>query len=176
MIVLVTGGSGSGKSAFAEDAVMKLRKQHEDICYYIATMKIYDEEGQKKVDRHRMMRAAKNFVTIEAPENIGTVIPEGGIGLLECVSNLVANEMFQDEKIVSRQNVVEKVVASIRQAAEKLNHLVIVTNNVFEDGIEYDGTTMEYLYALGEVNAELARLADKAVEVVVGIPIIIKDT
>lgn len=44
MITLVTGGSGSGKSAYAES----LLSSCEGIRYYIATMQIYDAEGEKK--------------------------------------------------------------------------------------------------------------------------------
>ena len=57
---------------------------------------------------------------------------------------------------------------------EKVTELVIVTNNVFEDGISYDGTTMEYLAAMGKINELLAKRADKVIEVVVGIPLIMK--
>ena len=48
MIYLVTGGSGSGKSAYAES----LLSEFENIRsrYYIATMQVYGEEGKKRVD------------------------------------------------------------------------------------------------------------------------------
>ena len=63
MITLVTGGSGSGKSAYAESLLYSC----EGIRYYIATMQIYDAEGEKKVERHRKLRAGKGFLTIESP-------------------------------------------------------------------------------------------------------------
>ena len=44
MIILVTGGSGSGKSAFAEDQVLSFG---EGKRIYIATMFPFDEEGRK---------------------------------------------------------------------------------------------------------------------------------
>ena len=44
MITLVTGGSGSGKSAYAEEILASC----EGTKYYIATMQIYDAEGEKK--------------------------------------------------------------------------------------------------------------------------------
>ena len=52
---------------------------------------------------------------------------------------------------------------------------MIVTNNVFEDGINYDATTMEYIRAMGSINEKLALMADEVVEVVVGIPLTIKE-
>ena len=51
---------------------------------------------------------------------------------------------------------------------------MIVSNNVFEDGIDYEESTRNYIRELGHVNAGLAAMADTVVEVVVGIPVFIK--
>lgn len=193
MITLVTGGSGSGKSAYAES----LLSSCEGIRYYIATMQIYDAEGEKKVERHRKLRAGKGFLTIESPMNVGKIRfacageseqaqyrqeaemkvqgnAEKKSALLECMSNLTANEMFTKDGMKSEEEVVEKIVSEIQTLSQKLDNLVIVTNNVFEDGVIYDAGTMEYLKALGRINAALARLADRVAEVVVGIPVELK--
>ena len=193
MITLVTGGSGSGKSAYAES----LLSSCEGIKYYIATMQIYDAEGEKKVERHRKLRAGKGFLTIESPINVGKIqfacageaeqaqyrqeaerkvqgSSEKKSALLECMSNLTANEMFTKDGMKSEEEVVEKIVSEVQTLSQKLDNLVIVTNNVFEDGVIYDAGTMEYLKALGRINAALARLADRVAEVVVGIPVELK--
>ena len=62
MMILVTGGSGSGKSAFAEDCVVSFGKTDR---IYIATMYPFDEESRKRVQRHRKMRQGKGFETVE---------------------------------------------------------------------------------------------------------------
>ena len=193
MITLVTGGSGSGKSAYAESLLYSC----EGIRYYIATMQIYDAEGEKKVEPHRKLRAGKGFLTIESPMNVGKIqfvcagepgqaqyrqeaerkgqcSSEKKSALLECMSNLTANEMFTKDGMKSEDEVVEKIVSEIQTLSQKLDNLVIVTNNVFEDGVIYDAGTMEYLGALGRINAALARLADRVAEVVVGIPVELK--
>ena len=193
MITLVTGGSGSGKSAYAES----LLSSCEGIRYYIATMQIYDAEGEKKVERHRKLRAGKGFLTIESPINVGKIqfacageaeqaqyrqeverkvqgSSEKKSALLECMSNLTANEMFTKDGIKSAEEVVGEIVSEMQTLSQKLDNLVIVTNNVFEDGVIYDAGTMEYLKALGRINAALARLADRVAEVVVGIPVELK--
>ena len=193
MITLVTGGSGSGKSAYAESLLYSC----EGIRYYIATMQIYDAEGEKKVERHRKLRAGKGFLTIESPMNVGKIqfvcagepgqaqyrqeaerkgqcSSEKKSALLECMSNLTANEMFTKDGMKSEDEVVEKIVSEIQTLSQKLDNLVIVTNNVFEDGVIYDAGTMEYLRALGRINTALARLADRVAEVVVGIPVELK--
>lgn len=193
MITLVTGGSGSGKSAYAESLLYSC----EGIRYYIATMQIYDAEGEKKVERHRKLRAGKGFLTIESPMNVGKIqfvcagepgqaqyrqeaerkgqcSSEKKSALLECMSNLTANEMFTKDGMKSEEEVVEKIVSEIQTLSQKLDNLVIVTNSVFEDGVIYDAGTMEYLRALGRINAVLAHLADRVAEVVVGIPVELK--
>ena len=190
MIHLVTGGSGSGKSAYAEKLVTEQYK--EDFKYYIATMQVYDEEGKARIKRHRQMRSGKGFTTIEQPVCIEEALTkiakwegkqcvaaqeemEGKqcIALVECMSNLVANEIFQEEEI-GPCAAVERILKGIKTLSKHLHGLVIVTNNVFEDGIEYDAGTQEYLKALGQINEGLASMADTVTEVVVGIPVPLK--
>lgn len=181
-MILVTGGSGSGKSSYAEDCIIKLHKpsKQKDNLFYIATMKVYGEEGQRKVERHRNMREGKGFKTIEQTCDIDKCLTAVGsdkyntCALLECMSNLVANEMFDNDTVRSEDYVVEKVLRDFSKLSVTINNLVVVTNNVFEDGCEYDEQTKAYIRALGRINVRLARMADKVVEVVVGIPIEIK--
>ena len=176
MMTLIIGGSGSGKSAYAEDYTISLSEDRKK--YYIATMQIYDEEGKRKVERHRMLRGGKGFSTIEQPIDIGKAAEKMEDGertaLLECISNLTANEMFLGEIPGTEEVITEKIVGGIAVLNRELTHLVIVSNNVFEDGNVYDKTTMAYIRAMGRINQKLAEMADEVVEVVVGIPIVIK--
>ena len=81
MLILVSGGSGSGKSAFAEDLIVSSGLETK---IYVATMQVWDAEGQARVDRHRAMRAGKGFATLECPENLaGLTLPLGCAALLE---------------------------------------------------------------------------------------------
>ena len=141
-----------------------------------------NEEGRKKAHRHQAMRRGKGFVTIEQPVDIcralekvktGTVQP---VILVECISNLTANEMFLGEgRQRTAEETGEKIVRDIGML-KKAAHLVVITNNVFEDGIVYEEPVMEYIRAMGRINGALAGMADKVVEVVAGIPVMIKDT
>ena len=208
MITLITGGSGSGKSAYAEKYIC--HASNEKGCkekYYIATMQVFDEEGQRKIDRHRRLRAGKGFITIEQPRDIQDAVSKlqsenclktGQSALLECMSNLVANEMLPpvdasdtkeagvkkealdepenmrdyENTLISR--VSKKVLKDVSILSENVAELVIVTNNVFEDGVCYDESTMNYIKAMGIVNRGLAAMAESAVEVVAGIPVEVK--
>lgn len=195
MMTLILGGSGSGKSAYAEEYTGRLtgdlggpeelERTGDDASpgsikkYYLATMQVYGEEGNKKVERHRKLRMGKGFSTIERTVSVKEALteiadPASSAVLLECMSNLAANEMFRENGQASVPEVVATIIDDIRILKDRLAHLVIVSNNVFEDGIRYDDGTMEYLRALGEINVSLANLADEVIEVVVGIPLTIK--
>lgn len=69
---MITGGSGSGKSSYAEDCITKISKNCKK--YYIATMQVFDEEGKQRIERHKNMRSGKNFKTIEQPCNVENAI------------------------------------------------------------------------------------------------------
>lgn len=176
-MILVTGGSGSGKSAYAEKAAVYLGKERP--LYYLATMRVCDREGEARVNRHRNMRAAKGFETIECEEAVGKateLIGHDSVVLLECMSNLDANVMFSSAPPLSADQTAERILADMDKLMERSGHLIIVTNNVFEDGIAYDKTTEAYIEALGQMNLRLAEKADVVVEIVVSIPVFLKGT
>ena len=176
MITLVIGGSGSGKSDYAES----LLDSYSNKKVYLATMQIYDDETHKKVERHRRRRAGKGFETVEMPVDVNRLAPvikdDTCAVLLECVSNLVANEMFCGDEVDTLQadDVAAKILDDISEISKLIDEFVIVTNNVAEDGIVYDDGTMAYIKAISDVNIGLAGMADRVVEVVVGIPVTIK--
>ena len=177
-MILVIGGSGSGKSAYAEKVALECQKEKRH--FYLATMHVFGEEGQKKVQRHKRMRAGKGFVTIEQPTDIMQCLPAlreagGGVVLLECMSNLTANELYDEAGNMNKpEKVKRQILEGIRHVIEKTDLLVIVTNEVQGDQMEYSEETKIYQRVLGEVNQSLAGLAEKVTEVVYGIPVEIK--
>lgn len=185
MFVLVTGGSGSGKSEYAENRVLEMGQGRR---IYIATMMCFDEESKKRVARHRAMRRGKGFQTVERYRDLKGVDlsgrdPDPGAGpekmtgtsltvLLECMSNLTANEMFDPEG--AKELASEEIKTGIDRLLGKCDNLVVVTNEVFSDGLIYDPGTAEYQRVLGEINCYMASRADEVVEVVYGIPCLLK--
>lgn len=170
MLIVVTGGSGSGKSEFAENLILQL---HARPCLYIATMYPFDEECRKRIARHRQMRKDKNFDTLECYTGLQNAEVAGyETVLLECMSNLTANEMYQEEG--AGEQCVEAVLEGVRRVYRECRHMVIVTNEIFSDGMEYDEETVRYQRFLGSINRRLAELADLVVEVVYSIPVVHK--
>lgn len=172
MFHLITGGSGSGKSAYAEEQVLLAG---EGKRFYIATMIPYGEDGKQRVERHRKMRKEKQFETVECYTNLSQLaFPEDSIVLLECMSNLAANEIFEPDG--AHENTVEAVMKGVQKLQEQVKHLFVVTNEIFSDGIKCDDETLRYLKYLGQINQAMVERADTVTEVVYGIPVTIKNT
>ena len=169
MLILLTGGSGCGKSSYAEALCMKLSMPR----YYIAAMRPFGEESLRKIARHNTMRRGKGFETIERYTDISSLrLPERGTALLECICNLTANEMFDENGTF--EDPAERVLRGVDALAAPCSHLIVVTNDVGSDGFSYEEGTAAYIRALGRINAELARKADHVYELVCGIPIVRK--
>ena len=177
MVTLILGGSGSGKSAFAEDYIIKHNNGGK--TYYLATMQSGDNpETRKRIERHRMMRNEKGFLTIEQSydiqDSVDQMEQEASV-LLEDLSNLLANEMFLKKRETDTERDLEKEIEEgIVLLTKHIANLVIVSNNIFEDGIEYDEETKRYMKALGELNRRIAGHSDEVYEVVCGIPVSLK--
>lgn len=170
MLIVVTGGSGSGKSAFAEQMVLKLNQRRR---LYIATMYPFDEECRHRIARHRKMREKKAFETLECYTHLEMAKVLGyETVLLECMSNLTANEMYQEGG--AGDDCVDAILRGVEHLISQCDHLVIVTNEIFSDGILYDPETVRYQRYLGEINRRIARMADLVVEVVYSIPVVHK--
>ena len=181
MLILITGASGSGKSEYAENLVGILA-QKECITekIYLATMENTSEAAKKRILRHRKLREGKGFVTVEAPFGLTeSELPKAEspqkqkrILLLECMSNLLANLMF--EKQLNGEEALSQILAQIQQMADAYTHLVIVTNEIFSDGAVYTGEMREYERTLGRINGRLAEKAEVVCEVVYSIPVFLK--
>lgn len=166
-LICVTGGSGSGKSAIAEQMAAQLSDAGK---VYLATMQCGDEESRKRVARHRAMRAEKNFVTIERPVDLAHLsLPPCEVVLLECLSNLAANEMFAPKGAGAQAE--QAILQGIAHVRAQCRTLIVVTNEIFSDGVRYDAHTEHYLAVLGRLNRKLAQQAQQVIEVVCGIPI-----
>ena len=202
MLHIVYGGSASGKSSYVESFALSL--QGDGRLLYIATMYPYkwntteiDPETMQRIERHRAMRADKGFDTVECYRHVEHIVAKRqDVLLLECMSNLLANEMYlepdsDDGGLAETMSEVEKagvgmsetlspvskkIVQALVNLSTRVQELVIVTNDVFSDGgsLTYDESTREYVKNLAEINCALARVAETVTEVVCGIPVIVK--
>lgn len=214
MILLVTGGSASGKSEYAENRALQMAKEGKRPLIYLAAMMPFVKDAEKRIERHRQLRAGKGFETVERYTAVEALCrgdgpdseafrnqAKGAVVMLECMSNLTANEMFsgsgnsgdntgtysrgqadraQNEEeqhpTIDIRKVQDRIMKGIDALAEMAEHLVIVSINVFDEGVQqYDPWTGAYIQCLGELNQMLTERADEAVEVIYSIPVAYKE-
>ena len=194
MVFFITGGNDNGKSEYAEDLVIKLSPGGRSAGYtriYLATMGARDEESLKRIEKHIFRRKDMEYITIEKSFDVGSIDitnidiangseknvneDKGGkrILLIEDIPNLLAGEMFKGTSFYP--DVADKITADIMKLISACEHTVIVTNEVFSDGMIYDEYTTTYLREFGTINRRLAGYSDKVVELVCGIPCIVKE-
>ena len=166
MLTLIIGAAGSGKSAFAENFIQSFPGQK----LYIATMLPQGEEAELRISRHRLRRSGRGFQTVECGlclEEL-TIQPQSNV-LLEDLSNLLANELFEPQGRGSHA-----AAAGLQALQRQCGNLTVVSNEVFSGGSRYADDTDRFLRALAAWNREIAREADLVVEVVCGLPNVLK--
>lgn len=178
MYIFIAGMARSGKSAYAEYRLLELAELKASETgtpptkIYVATAEVRadDAEMLARVEKHRLRRKGMGFTTIECCRDLGElVLPEYACVLVESLSVWTANEMFTASGV--NHSAGEKVCADFLKIYGQVKDIVLVSDDVFSDGAEYDSLTEEYMRILGSLHVKLAALADEVIEVVSGLPV-----
>ena len=184
MIVLVVGGAKSGKSMFAQNLSKSLNESlkiyleedlevdlHENTeikkgkLYYVATMNPYDLEDLKRIENHLREREGYGFNTIEETLNmskVSSLIKEEDTVLIDSITSLVTNYMFRGKEFY--KDVSDDILSGILEIINNSKNVVIVSDYLFSDSIQYDCYTENFRKEIGIVNRKLAKIADTVVE------------
>lgn len=181
-LIMVTGGSRSGKSSLAE----KLAGEAGGQVVYLATAMINDEEMAARVALHRNRRPA-SWRTIETPlEVIETIKQEGRQAdtlLLDSLgmwlSNLLNNYHYEAEKNrEQREELIARITSRARELAttayQVRARVIVVTEEVGLGLVPPYPLGRLFRDLLGLANQELARQADRVYLVVAGLPVVLK--
>ena len=178
MIILIIGGSKSGKSHLAQRVVKALAGDGSPGCgpmIYWATMEPTDGEDRARIEKHIADRAGWGFETVERGRDIARLpIPcsrEASV-LFDSVTALVTNELFggigagtePDAEDAKRRS-----LEGLIRLSESVRHFVCVADDVFRDGFSFDGMTETWRRALAEVVRGFAEHADTVLEVSCGL-------
>ncbi|TYQ16417.1 UNVERIFIED_CONTAM: adenosylcobinamide kinase /adenosylcobinamide-phosphate guanylyltransferase [Acetivibrio alkalicellulosi] len=183
-VILVTGGSRSGKSSFAES----IAKKYGNNVLYIATSIPFDDEMKIRVRKHREQRP-EYWQTLEAYKDFDIYLKEHTcqkeVLLLDCITLMVTNIILEErcdwekislEEVSFIERRVEKEVEKLLHEVEKGSAtLIAVTNEVGMGIIPSNRLSRIFSDIAGRINQKLAKVADEVFLCVSGIPIKIKD-
>ncbi|MEX0348719.1 MAG: bifunctional adenosylcobinamide kinase/adenosylcobinamide-phosphate guanylyltransferase [Paracoccaceae bacterium] len=165
---LVLGGAASGKSAFAEHLSVSSGKNR----YYIATSQVFDDEMRAKIDRHIAQRGT-GWTTIEAPLYLAPAI--GGrtsddVCLIDCATMWLSNHLLAESDLQAAQT---GLLSALRNSSA---NMVIVSNEVGHGIVPDNALARRFREAQGRLNIALAAEADLVVQVIAGLPRVLKGT
>jgi len=167
MLELVLGGAASGKSECAE----RLALDTDPHPIYLATMERGDPAGELRIDRHVKRREGSGFITVEQPRNAHLAAPfvKGHTVLLECMTNLAANELFgAGGRDTGTGSAFIRLKLALDKLEEASDRLIVVSGDIFRDGMIYDPMTEEYMRLLADMNRYMAERARHVYEAVFG--------
>ena len=168
-IILVTGGSRSGKSKHALELAASYNNKA-----FIATAEATDDEMQARIERHRRERDP-SFHTVEEPVNLEGALKslpeETEVAILDCITVWLGN-LFYREKITD--GTCPEIDAFLGILEVPPCHLILVTNEVGMGVIPADGATRLFRDTAGSINQILAERAHEVIFSVSGIPMRVK--
>jgi len=165
-LTLILGGASSGKSTFAEGLVTGAGSDR----IYVATAQVFDAEMQAKIDRHRNMRG-EGWDTVEAAFDLGPALSsarEGQVVLLDCATMWLSNHMLAENDL----DVAEAALITALNTSGA--PIVIVSNEVGLSVVPENALARRFRDAQGRLNQRLAAKADLVVNVIAGLPQVLK--
>lgn len=178
-LTFICGGVRSGKSRFGEEMAASL-KYEEGRLIYIATARKTDAEMEERIKKHQRDRTEKeeSWVTIERTDDLkrcAEMVKQHDIVFIDCLTTWLSNEMFRkDGKSYPLEIVKARIQEAILSIMVSCSHLVIISNDIFQEPILKDTTIHRYIKGLGELHQFLVERSDQAIMMESGIPIMMK--
>ena len=94
--------------------------------------------------------------------------------MIESLTAWTANEMFTADGVKDSGHVANKILADLSVIRERVRDIVIVADDIFSDGGEYDSLTENYVRTLADLLMRIAAVADEVTECVSGLNVCYK--
>lgn len=166
-LIFITGGARSGKSRYAQELALQLSNDP----VYLATARHWDDDFEKRIQRHQAERDER-WTSIEEEKNISGLNLSGKVIVMDCVTLWITN-FFTDTKY--------DVDASLKLCKAEIDNLNI-TNNTFiiisnELGMGMHADTAigrKFTDLQGWMNQYIAQKANRVIFMVSGLPMQLK--
>lgn len=175
-LIYISGGSRSGKSRYAEQRALELLGPRT----YIATCPMIDEEMDERISCHRSRREAHGWLTLEEPLALAQALHDcldSSVVLVDCLTLWINNLLYnaqQEQADISEEDIDAFCVEVVEASRQGERTVIFVTNELGMGLVPADYTSRHYRDLVGRCNQTLASLADEAVFVVSGCPLILK--
>ncbi|WP_293763471.1 bifunctional adenosylcobinamide kinase/adenosylcobinamide-phosphate guanylyltransferase [uncultured Aquitalea sp.] len=174
MLHLITGGSRSGKSRYAE----QLAARHDGPVCYVATAEVRDEEFAERVREHRRHRPA-HWRWVEAERALAAELlrhdQEDGLLLVDCLGMWLIR-FFDDKDELDAAGFAEERALLLEAVASLQGQLLIVTNEIGWGAMPVSAMARRYGDLLGKLNQDLAAQCDHVTLMACGLPLALKQT
>ena len=166
-IHFITGGQRSGKSTYALNKALLLSRNP----VYLATAKVWDEEFEKRIDRHKQERG-EQWTNIEEQLYVSNCDVNGRVVLLDCITLWLTNIYFLNNQDVDKS--LDWAKSEWNKLVEKDVTLLVVTNEIGMSPIPDNALTRRFVDLQGWMNQYIAQKANQVTLMVSGIPVEIK--
>ncbi|QOY35913.1 bifunctional adenosylcobinamide kinase/adenosylcobinamide-phosphate guanylyltransferase [Anaerobacillus isosaccharinicus] len=183
MLVFITGGVRSGKSAFAERLASSFLTSDRNKLIYVATSKIYDSEMKMRIEKHQedRGRSGLEWETWEQSTQLEHILPnfrEHHVVLVDCLTTLVANELFFEIDMWNdpeyRQKIFKRISSFLTEVKKNNVTILLVSNELLNGGTSYDAATLSYMKLIGLLHQKIVEIANAVYLVEAGIPLRLK--
>ncbi|MBW2067038.1 MAG: bifunctional adenosylcobinamide kinase/adenosylcobinamide-phosphate guanylyltransferase [Deltaproteobacteria bacterium] len=168
-LVLVLGGARSGKSSWA----LKYVEERYRSYVFLATARVQDEEMAQRVRLHKRSRGPEWGLLeepLEVTEALRLKCGNYESVLMDCLTLWLSNVMLErgDEGVLSYAKVFLEALADRKQA------IIVVSNEVGMGVVPEHPLGRRFRDYAGFMNQEIAKMADKVVFMVAGLPMFLK--
>jgi adenosylcobinamide kinase/adenosylcobinamide-phosphate guanylyltransferase len=167
-LVLVGGGSRSGKSSYALGVARGLPEPRA----FVATAQPYDDEMRDRIARHQLERADE-FATCEEPFDLAGVIrrleTSHPVIVVDCLTLWLTNLLLHEESSMAM-----RIAAFLAAASASPATVIAVTNEVGCGIVPENGLARRFRDLQGRLNQDAAQEAREVVWMVFGYPLKVK--
>ena len=175
-IILVTGGTRSGKSSFALQIAEKMVPPH---CF-IATCRVSDQEMAERVKKHQDERTEKIWKTVEEGLDLRSALRSNrnySSYLLDCVTLWVSNIMeqnYQSDTFCDESDLKREIDQLFNYLGTIESTVIFVTNEVGMGIVPENQLARRYRDLVGFCNRLIASRAEEVILVSCGLPLYLK--
>ncbi len=175
-LLLVTGGSRSGKSSYAQRTAELLPAPR----FFIATCRVSDSEMAERVRKHQEARRGADWLTVEEPLDLAGALraaSQGNVLLVDCLTIWINNLLYEADKeriSLTSEDVADALGEVLVACRSVRGTVILVTGEVGMGIVPENALARLYRDCVGTCNQLIAKVADRVILVTCGIALTLK--